>query len=569
MAGGLLNLVAVGNQNVFLTGNPKKTFFKFVYAKYSNFGLQKFRLDYEGSRNLNLSEKTRFSFKVKRYADLLMDTYLVVRLPHIWSPLYYNANAEPHCQYIPYEFKWIDNLGTQMIDEITVTCGGETLQRLTGQYLTALVERDFSNTKKDLYDKMTGNTARFNDPANYEGNKNRCCGNGCANGGESNIGNYPNAIYSDTPGGAEPSIRGENLYIPINIWFTLSSKMGFPLVSLQYNELEIHITLRPVRELFTIRDVADTNGLYPHVQPNFNQPEQQMYIFLQTPPNNVVSEKNNTTDLVYTDKRTEWNADVHLMSTFGFLSEDERRQFAAKPQNYLVKEIYEYRFPNVSESAKVKMDSLGMVSSWTFFFRRSDANLRNQWSNYTNWPYGFSPLKLTPIEIKFRSGVDCFSSEPTDQILFKGCVTGQYESFYQKNILMDMAILLDGKYRENLLESGIYNYIEKYVRTAGNAPDGLYCYNFCINTDPFDLQPSGAINLSKFRNIELEFTTFTPDRDENVQFYQICDPVSGDPVGVNKPIWQLFEYTYDLFVYEERYNMVKFESGNCGLMYAR
>ena len=27
MAGGLLNLVAVGNQNVFLTGNPKKTFF--------------------------------------------------------------------------------------------------------------------------------------------------------------------------------------------------------------------------------------------------------------------------------------------------------------------------------------------------------------------------------------------------------------------------------------------------------------------------------------------------------------------------------------------------------------
>jgi hypothetical protein len=55
MAGGLLNLVAVGNQNVFLTGNPKKTFFKFVYAKYTNFGLQRFRLDYEGSRNLNLS----------------------------------------------------------------------------------------------------------------------------------------------------------------------------------------------------------------------------------------------------------------------------------------------------------------------------------------------------------------------------------------------------------------------------------------------------------------------------------------------------------------------------------
>ena len=257
MAGGLLNLVAVGNQNLFLTGNPKKTFFKFVYAKYTNFGLQRFRLDYEGSRNLNLNEKTHYTFKVKRYADLLMDTYLVVRMPHIWSPLYYNPYAEPYCQYIPYEFKWICDLGTQMIDEIRVTCGGETLQRLTGQYLTALVQRDFSNTKKDLYNRMTGNTKRFNDPAN--------AGN--------NDGMYPNAVYSDTPGGAEPSIRGGNLYIPINIWFTLSSKMAFPLVALQYNELEIHVSLRPVRELFTIRDVTDRSGLHPHIEKtgeNFN-----------------------------------------------------------------------------------------------------------------------------------------------------------------------------------------------------------------------------------------------------------------------------------------------------------
>lgn len=553
MGGGLLNLVAVGNQNVFLTGNPKKTFFKFVYAKYTNFGLQRFRLDYEGSRTLNLSEKTNFKFKVKRYADLLMDTYLVVRMPHIWSPIYFNGNAEPYCQYIPYEFKWICDLGTQMIDEILVTCGGETLQRLTGQYLTALVQRDFSNTKRDLYDRMTGNIPRYNDPANY--------GN--------NAGNYPNAIYSDTPGGAEPSIRGGNLYIPINIWFTMSSKMAFPLVALQYNELEISVTFRPVRELFTIRDVADTNGLYPHIQPNFNKPEQQMYIFLQTPPDNIITDENPNTKLIYDDKRTEWNADVHLMCTYGFLEKQEQREFAGKPQNYLVKEIYEYKFFNVSETVKVFLDSLGMVATWTFFFRRSDANLRNEWSNYTNWPYKKTPLVLTPIEIKHTVGKDCFSSEPTDHVLFRGSITGQYESYYQKNILLDMAILLDGKYRENMLESGVYNDIEKYMRTSGNGPDGLYVYNFCIQTDCFQLQPSGAINLSKFRNIELELTTWTPDRDTEVQFYQICDPVTNLPVGVNKPLWRLFEYTYDLYVYEERYNMVKFESGNCGLMYAR
>ena len=214
MAGGLLNLIAVGNINLFLTGDPKKTFFKFVYAKYSNFGLQKFRLDYEGLRTLNMTEKTHLTFKVKRYADLLLDTFLVVNLPHIWSPLYFN---EKICQYIPYEFKWIENLGTKMIDELTITCGGEILQKCSGDYLNALVERDFTNTKKKLYDQMTGNTVEFTDPANY--------GN--------NAGSYPNAVYTDKGGGAEPSIRGKKLYIPLNLWYIFSSKMAFPLVALQ------------------------------------------------------------------------------------------------------------------------------------------------------------------------------------------------------------------------------------------------------------------------------------------------------------------------------------------------
>ena len=49
MPGGLLNIVAYGNQNIILNGNPSKTFYKCVYAKYTNFGLQKFRIDYSGS----------------------------------------------------------------------------------------------------------------------------------------------------------------------------------------------------------------------------------------------------------------------------------------------------------------------------------------------------------------------------------------------------------------------------------------------------------------------------------------------------------------------------------------
>ena len=46
MGGGLLNLVAKGNINIILNGNPQKTFFKKTYAKYTNFGLQRFTIPF-------------------------------------------------------------------------------------------------------------------------------------------------------------------------------------------------------------------------------------------------------------------------------------------------------------------------------------------------------------------------------------------------------------------------------------------------------------------------------------------------------------------------------------------
>ena len=153
MAGGLLNLISTGNNNIFLTGNPSKTFFKVTYAKYTNFGLQKFRIDYDGLRDLRLTEPSTFTFKMPRYAELLMDTYLVINLPTIWSPIY-NPCVQTVNQWAPYDFRWIRELGTNMITEVLITCGSQTIQKYSGDYLRAMVERDFSAEKKDLFEKV-------------------------------------------------------------------------------------------------------------------------------------------------------------------------------------------------------------------------------------------------------------------------------------------------------------------------------------------------------------------------------------------------------------------------------
>ena len=788
MTGGLLNIVSYGNQNIILNSNPKKSFFKTTYAKYTNFGMQKFRIDFNGLRNLRMSEESRFTFTVPRYAELLMDTYLVVTLPTIWSPIYPPLSCGD--AWRPYEFRWIENLGTQMIKEVVFSVGGQVLQRMTGKYLLAQVQRDLNGTKRFLYDTMTGSTAEFNDPANFSGRK----------------GTYPNVYYNTSQQGPEPSIRGRKLYIPLNAWFCNNSRTAFPLVALQYNELQIDVVMRPVRELFVTRDINYTPpGLTissstpitpaevaqaPFIQPNFNEPEYQFYRFLQPPPAIDI-----TTSDVYLDKRTDWNADVHLLSTYCFLSAEESRVFASQEQKYLLKEAYEWDFKNITGSHRVELqNTMGMVATWMFLFQRSDINLRNQWSNYTNWPYNnVIPDDVTPAPdqgyafpincpiitntvldldyykkayiatiivsandlerfqlgqnitvtydaLNYINGIiiniigntvsfqvvysvsnaivapiynntggspalygstysnysildtppfiyasgknyivrtatytyiassssastisfklidsttgtvydspntyvlpaappsppttftynllDCFIGNgdafqlqffSTEQVAYytKGAVssyygiltgypvsysygtvsinsgilpneigpgvepngtpsglyvTQNYNTENQREILQQLGILLNGAYRENMLEAGVYNYVEKYIRTMGSAPFGLYVYNFGLNASNAEYQPSGAINLSKFSTIELEFSTYVPPLDPSANFYTICDPETGIPVGVNKPQWRIYDYNYDLTVLEERYNVLTFIGGNCALMYAR
>lgn len=552
MAGGLLNIVAYGNQNVILNGNPSKTFFKSTYKKYTNFGMQKFRVDFDGLRKLRMSEPSKFTFRIPRYAELLMDNYLCVQLPTIWSPIY-PPQDDTTGIWQPYEFKWIENLGSKMISEVVFSVGGQVINRYSGDYLLAQVQRDFTKDKKDLFDKMTGNVPELNDPANF--------------GGRVNV--YPSAYNSDedTTAGPEPSIRARKLYIPLNSWFSLASTMAFPLVSLQYNELEIDITLKPVQELFQVRDVEDIENLGPYIQPNFNNSLYNFYRFLQPPPDVDL------TNSSYQNTRTDWNADVHLMCTYCFLSEEEAKVFAAKEQKYLFKSIYEWKYFNVVGSRKVKLDSSsGMVSSLMWYFQRSDINMRNEWSNYTNWPYNnmlpydvmMAPPTGTATSKNLGPGANP-SGAPTG--LF---ISGPLSAENQKNILDNLGIMLDGKYRENLLDSGVYNYVEKYLRTNGNGPDGLYVYNFCLNTDPFDTQPTGALNLSKFTDIQLEFDTHVPSiLNPDATFNTICDPATNDVIGTTKSSWRLFEYSYNMTVIEERYNVLHFVGGNCGLLYAR
>jgi hypothetical protein len=556
MAGGLLNLVAEGANNTIIQGgNEQKTLFKATYKKITNFGLQKFRIDYDGLRDLRTSETSTFSFKMPRYAELLMDTYIVITLPHIWSPIYHPC-AETNNKWASYDFRWIKDIGTHIIKEIEIKCGNFTLQKYSGDYLAAMVERDFNESKKGLFNQMSGNISEINDPANSYGRANT----------------YPSAYYTGSTLGAEPSIRGRTLYIPINAWFTLDSKCAFPMASLQYNELYINVTLRPIEELYQVRDVFDDVNNYPYVRPDFTQDRFQLFRFLQTPPSEIITKDK------YPNIMNGWNADIHILATYCFLSKEETKTFTAENQVYLIKDIFEYNYENVTGSKKIKVQSNGMVANWMWYLQRNDVYMRNEWSNYTNWPYRTIPGDIQNAPI-IGTNPEIYSTADNTRLIGPLVnpdgkntgyfITGEFTVENRKEILETMGILFNGEYRENLLTREVFEYVEKYTRTAGFSNNGLYCYNFCLNTNPTEYQPTGAINMSKFKTVEIEINTFVPQLDLQNYDYQITCNGEGVVIATSAPTWRLYEYNYNMKLFEERYNVLSFIGGYCGLLYAK
>ena len=607
MAGGLLNLASGGSQNLIMYGNPQKTYWTSTYKHITNFGIQNFRLDFEGQRKLSQTTDTTFTFKIKRYAELLTSTYLVMDIPDIYSPIYEDlvlenvdsvettyvctscgtdstcTDASGCCcctftlqseivtvpTYVikdrPYEFKWIKNLGAMMIRNMKFMIGGQLIQQMTGHDMVALANRDLNGTLKCKWNELVGNIPELYDPASLHNH------------------NYPNSIQytrdENVTGTSEPSIRGRQLRVPLPIWWGLNSQQAFPLVCLQYNELTIEVTLRPLSELYQICNIkADTSEgemVTDVIAPNMNVDEHQFKHFVNPPP--LLPTFDTVNGVVVTrpapSTNTSWFENLHLSCNYCFLSDEEASIFAAHSQQYLIREIRDTWFHEVNFSDKVwHQNCSGLVTSWMYLFQRSDVKDRNEWSNFTNWKYDKLPtdvVQFTGVNNSYDSDQFRDARGPLNQLLY---VTGEAHPENQKHILNSLGILIDGEIREEIKPYTVYSGEQQYLSIPGMGNlslPGLYCYNFCLKTDPFILQPSGAMNLSKHGKIEFEFTTHTPLINPDASYQVLCDPVTGIPLETIKSVVQLYTYYYHLLVIEERYNILTFVGGNAGMMNAR
>lgn len=193
MGGGLLQLVAYGAQDAYITGNPHITFWKVLFKRHTNFAVEAFRVNFTGMPTYG----QRVVAIVNRNADLIWKTYVEVTLPAT------DASAA---------VKWTGGakrrLGYLLLKQIEVEIGGQIIDRHYGEwlYLWETLTADFDTAIK--LDSMVG-------------------------------GQYNSADTSTVLCQGRPEV----LYVPLQFWFNRNPGLALPLIALQYHEVRFNITL--------------------------------------------------------------------------------------------------------------------------------------------------------------------------------------------------------------------------------------------------------------------------------------------------------------------------------------
>lgn len=209
MGGGLLQLVAYGAQDAYITGNPHITFWKVLYKRHTNFAMEAFRVNFTGSPIYG----QRVVAVVNRNADLVWKTYVEVTLPDTTASKTGKA----------FDVLWtggaLRRLGYLLLKQIDIEIGGQIIDRHYGEWL-------------HLWESLTAN---FDTSVKLD----QMLG-----------GNNP------TLGGAASSIdtchgRPNVLYVPLQFWFNRNPGLALPLIALQYHEVRFNITLADATDLVT------------------------------------------------------------------------------------------------------------------------------------------------------------------------------------------------------------------------------------------------------------------------------------------------------------------------------
>ena len=179
MGGGLMQLVAYGAQDIYLTGNPQITFFKVVYRRHTNFAVEAIEQTFNGAAAMG----QKFSCTISRNGDLLSRVYLELDVKTAVDTAAITTNA-----------------GFKLINHVEIEIGGQCIDKHYGEWMSIWTDLTHNGDKLSML---------------------------------SNLVDIPNT------GGTDKTTK---LYVPMQFWFCRNPGLALPLIALQYHEVKLNVS---------------------------------------------------------------------------------------------------------------------------------------------------------------------------------------------------------------------------------------------------------------------------------------------------------------------------------------
>ena len=499
MGGGLMQLVAYGAQDVYLTGNPQITFWKVTYRRHTNFAMESIEQTFNGQADFG----RRVQCTVSRNGDLAYRTYLQVTLPEINQDDGTTANSV--------YARWLDNPGHQLISQVEVEIGGQRIDKQYGDWMHIWNQLTLTSEQEDGFHKMIGNTTQLTyltDPVFAK------VATACSNA------DVPNATCA--PRQALPETT---LYIPLEFWFCRNPGLALPLIALQYHEVKINIEIRPMDECLWAVSGINAAGTA-----------------------NVKEAKAYSKSLVA----------ASLYVDYVFLDTDERRRMAQNPHEYLIEQLQFTGDESIgSSSNKVKLN-FNHPCKELIWVVQPDANVSYcdsfVSSEVLNAALGAQPFNYTDAVDALPNSIRAFSStaqlkDGTDNNgvidasgLFKdptaggsattgdisagavGSISGTFKASqnngvsdagafvlaetalnmhcWGENPVVTAKLQLNGQDRFSEREGTYFDLVQPFQHHTRHPDTGINVYSFALR--PEEHQPSGTCNFSRIDNATLQ-----------------------------------------------------------------
>lgn len=475
MTGGLIQLVAYGVQDLFLTRKPQITFFKVVYRRHTNFSIEQIPQYFITQPDFGKTSTCILS----NYGDLIQQMYLIIVLPKIKQFFINSTTLDPITK-----FAWIRKIGFGMIDYLEIELGGQVIDRHYGEWLNLWHEIFLSSNLDRSLNEMIGNV-----PDLYD---------------------FTNGKDSYT------------LYIPLQFWFCRNSGLALPLVALQYSEVKLRVVLKDAEScylltptnyiqmyndivnfqpleyieqningqiasgIFTYFDTLTNRLYYKRISRNdfqslsytptsisdavntlFGKQTNSVYYIQGVTSGNFAMPQLNTVPKAYNTPpiQTISLQDCFLLVNYIYLDNTERLRFVQSKHDYLIEQVtYINEKTLTTLNTNVKLDILqpSKLLVWVLQQDYFTDTVNNDFFNYTD-NYIYDRNKLIG-----------------------------------KSFVLNETIQLNGKDRISMRPSQYFSYVQPYQYVNHTPNEGINMFSFCNFPDKF--QPSGSCNMSQIDN---------------------------------------------------------------------